>query len=229
MPTRTKRTYKTEREFWRLLHASTKAAALRRAAADRDLERIFNGRRESLKDFFEYLYEQFRKGSTRSTASNMEQFHPDAIPLILEHGIDYTPTTFEEWTYREKLQPLSGKCFFNSYFLMEESWERAIGDDPTLAYVEGVVMGAVVRPMLHAWNAIEGTTVGWDWSHYATTGWSCYFGVPFTYTEHQYIMQTAYDEQDCRSLFDRENFEEHRVPLMEVLARRKVQEREPAT
>ncbi|MES2994726.1 MAG: hypothetical protein V4681_01675 [Patescibacteria group bacterium] len=227
-----KRDYKTEKELWRMMFGPTKIAAIRREQADQNFREVFeDGHATSIREFLEPYAEDYRRMLRRRGLAwkHMTQFHPDAFPLLLKHGVDYEPYVFDDYMYREKIQPWAGKCFANSWFIVDNHARMKGPEDRSLTYVEGFLMGVLALPMLHAWNGLDGERpVAWDWSHYATTGWSRYFGIPFTKEEYDFIMQTAYGEPMIHSLFDRKNFERHRAPLLEVLSRRDNKEKPAA-
>lgn len=147
-----------------------------------------------------------------------DQVHPRAWDVILKHGKNYTPQSWAknkpwEWEY----QPLPRYCFKNSieYILIlrqQVPVSRA-------TYVEGLCVGPLVEPMLHAWNGVGFSGKCYDWSFYATTMFNRYFGVPFTLEEYQYINQGR-DLYTIRQMFRRDQFEEVEERVLAVLKKR---------
>jgi len=77
-------------------------------------------------------------------------------------------------------QPTFGACYGNAWALMRNT---------DVAYVEGIAVGALVRPMLHAWNcATLDSCRAVDWSHYAGSHWTRYIGVAFTRSEYDELL-----------------------------------------
>lgn len=182
------------------------------------------GHEASIRHLIERLAQPASTLTEADFFKRLTQIHPDAIPLLLAHGEDYTPKIFNDVAYREKLQPRWGQCFGNAWLIMDHA--RHFGKPPQ-SYVEGIVMGAQSFPMLHAWNT-RAPSEAFDWSLYATTGWTRYFGVPLTADEYEFVSHEAYGKRNVFPLFDREYFEKHQGPLEEVLSRRIRQQEKPA-
>ena len=92
-------------------------------------------------------------------------------------------------------EPKEGSCFENAWLLAQVDALEAIaatGKSKSVVYVEGIVFGSLVRPMLHAWNTcgLQGEEAI-DWTQYPVCEWSRYIGIPFTVSEVEAIYQVC--------------------------------------
>lgn len=144
--------------------------------------------------------------------------HPRALRLIIKHGIVYRPGVIENIYPRD---PRSGQCYANSCALMlGYNKERP---ESNIVYVEGLVVGAASFIMQHGWNAkgIDGRET-MDWTHYAATRWSYYFGIPFTEAEVREIARAAGHPDRMGAIFSSSWFTpEAEKCVRKILARRK--------
>lgn len=104
----------------------------------------------------------------------MEDVHPEAFEILLTYGRDYTPHLWG----KAPLNLKPDRCYENSWVIAQVHKQ--------LIYVEGIVAGAVIKPMLHAWNAVglEGRAA-MDFTQYTVSRWSRYLGIPFSIEEHE--------------------------------------------
>ncbi len=216
-------TFKTERESWDMLRGPRKRR-LRRHLAWR-LHKLTPNPRRVLEDCVHP--EVVRSLSSEPYGKYLPIFHPRAFALLLRYGKKYTPL---RWNNPPPFgEPLDGGCGANAWRLMHlhnSSLRRrpetvAKGKHP-MVYVEGLALGSVLYPMLHAWNARgrEGCEAI-DWTFYAGSAWIHYWGVPFTRTEAQTaftLIAPAYPR--AALLFERENFTRVEDYLTQLLAKR---------
>jgi hypothetical protein len=190
------------------------------------LRRFPKGHNESLRRFVEVCgHPRTRQAAVKSSprCAYLNGVHPRAWQLIACHGIDYKPATWESpWETSE-----SGKCYLNAWILMrmaheqrsEESEEgEYLRNNSPIAYVEGIVAGVLVYPMLHGWNAfgLEGAAA-YDTTHYAVCEWSRYIGIPFTKEEYETIRGRP---DGGIAFMSRQNFPRFESKLIDVLAGR---------
>lgn len=214
---------KNERARWRYLHADTKVAASRRVQLDKLFLELFpQGHETSVRFFvgepadgerdFDPPYEGFR------------HIHPRAFPILANYGLDYVPAETPAVMYEERaFQPRQGRCSENACVFMAEYNRCRQADDAALSYVEGILVGSNIYPMLHAWNELPGEKrVALDWTLYASSKWSRYFGVPFTQEEYARIGGRSL-------LFHRNNFERYETAILKLLeSRPRTNEETPA-
>ena len=120
-------------------------------------------------------------------------------------------------------EPRAGWCYENSLYMMESSYDDS-DESKRFVYVEGVTMGATVRPMIHAWNSYSdrgrGRNIAIDWTLFAVVKWNRYFGIPLTRDEYNRTMKCI-DKDCCASLIlTRKNFPLVKDYLIEVLKKR---------
>jgi hypothetical protein len=171
--------YENERVAW---HATWGDAD----KTDRDaLEALFrsyfpSGHRQSLRSVVEQFAERGveRVIKQHEKAIWLEHFDPRAFKFLSKYGTDYRPYRWPKWPDFGFGDPEYGMCFSNSWKLMAvyngayaspsvETHPRAKKGGRAL-YVEGLCMGAVSLPMLHAWNAIGlKSRIAFDWTHAA--------------------------------------------------------------
>jgi hypothetical protein len=201
----------------------------------RRARRMFpGGRAYSLRSFVEVLLSpQKRHLLKNSYFKFVRDIHPHALELLLEYGHDYKPSI---WRTRppDDLQPKPGRCFRNTYLLMcaqnlrqERLWEAGSTiSRPPSVYVEGLVVGAIVPPMLHAWNArgLNGVRAV-DWSHYAACHWSRYLGIPFTAEEQKQLSMAAGLYPKFLPFFHKKHFSIFEPHVAELLWQRRLEAR----
>lgn len=126
----------------------------------------------------------------------MEDVHPDAFEILLAYGEDYAPHLWEKAP--PNLRP--DRCYANSLVFAHVHKE--------LIYVEGIVVGAVIKPMLHAWNAVglKGRAA-MDFTQYSVSRWSRYLGIPFSLDEHKELCRlNGLPNNQSASLFHKQFF-----------------------
>jgi len=200
---------RNERARWRYLRADTKAAAARRHLLDSTFAGLFpHGLTESVRFLAEHR-------DFAPPYEGLEHVHPRAFPLLAAYGLDYTPMETPVVMYEERgFQPTQGRCSENACVFMVAGNSYREVDEPAISYVEGIVIGANIYPMLHAWNGLSTNRVAAiDWTLYATSRWSRYFGVPFTQEEYTHIGGRSL-------LFHRNNFERYEAAILELLESR---------
>jgi len=144
-----------------------------------------------------------------------EDMHPNVFSLLVKYGRPYTPV---RWLMspEEFLGGLFDKqCGRNASFFMNRSISP-------LVYVEGVVVGAMSYPLLHAWNSKSiMDSVAYDVSEYPVSHWCTYFGIPFRTEELAQAGELITGQRRGRSmLFKKENFPKVESYLEYILAKR---------
>lgn len=189
------------------------------------------GHAQSIRPFLEQCVDSIESGAVFEKGTNgyaLNEIHPRAFRLLIDYGVDYTPFAWDlERVRSSSLQPLPGQCFVNSYRMME----AANSQGPEFAgekmvYVEGVAIGALVPPMLHAWNAYgHAGTVAHDWSHYLGSRWSRYLGIPFTLEEHYELCSKVHPRKwKPVRLLHLTTFPKVEAHIQELLAARRAQD-----
>lgn len=176
------------------------------------------GHSTDIKGIFEDLALDVQSGKKfKYPFSYMRDVHPKAWPIILEHGKHYRPVSLsrekpQEW----ERQPLAGSCFLNAIEMVYMA--RELNNKSRAVYVEGFSIGPAVYPMLHAWVGSGFSGKCYDWTFYAITMFTRYFGVPFTYEEYKFMTEKP-DGSDfsCMMLFRRDNFKRVEGRMLEVL------------
>lgn len=189
----------------------------------RYFRRMFpKGHRESLRDALSlFAKEEGPKNlRRRNFFSDLFRLHPRAVDLLLKYGKDYRPKV---WNVKPP-EPESGQCYSNSWKMIEES-NLAEDESQRLVYVEGVVMGAMVRPVVHAWNSYYdesyGRNIAIDWTLFATVKWNRYFGIALTRDEYKKAAQIVFPGEDYSMLLlIKKHFPKVEDYLIEVLERR---------
>jgi hypothetical protein len=96
-------------------------------------------------------------------------------------------------------------------------------DEEEIVYVEGVVIGVLAQPMLHAWNAAGlSSTTARDWTQYLGSQWSRYIGIPVTQKEYWDMCTILHPDKPkrlCRLLY-RDTFPITGAYLTELLEKR---------
>jgi hypothetical protein len=192
--------FNSERSFWRSLRSSNRRSAARRRDLTRGFRKLFpKGHRTSLREFVEMCALGVQKNlfgkryqRYRGHFAFLSQIHPDAFSIIEKYGSDYVGG---KWKKPPPMgEPRWKGCFVNAWkwahgyaILLERHPERK--DRTPMVYVEGIVHGSVVKPMLHAWNALglNGATA-MDWTFYAGSHWIRYRGIPLTIEEQKELL-----------------------------------------
>jgi hypothetical protein len=209
---------KSEREAWKETYAPRNAYKRRRW--DRTFKRLFpKGHNTSLRPSVRRWAKPkvqlcfFR----RRHMKNLCQLHPRAFKLIAQYGIDYKPMRWRE----PPGDPRPRQCFWNSWQLVR-TWHKLTDEgregllDGPPQYVEGIVIGVLTSPMLHAWNAYGlGSKDALDFTCYAGSDWNRYLGIPFTREEYQALCGNR-----TVSLFHRKCFPHVEAQLKKLLAKR---------
>ena len=154
--------------------------------------------------------------------SDLFRLHPRAIHLLLVYGKHYIPKRFNS----PMPEPENDGCFRNSLQMMMSSHVNG-NDSEKLFYVEGVAVGPLIRPMLHAWNSPVdrrwGINVAIDWTLFSFAHWNKYFGVALTFDEFNGMAKILHPESDelCSlPLLNRKNFPLIEGRMIEVLEAR---------
>ncbi len=190
-----------------------KTSAPFRAIATRRFNQFFpKGHETSIRPLVQEILEHLESGQeVDDVARFMKELHPEMLRIIIRYGKDYAPRVWE----KRLPNPKKGRCFYNSCRLAEfsKSW-----DGEPYVYVEGVVFGALIRPMPHAWNAENrGDSIAHDWTHYTHCRWSRYLGIPFTLDEYK----SFFPDGPGRSIFHRGNFSvENKNKILSILEKR---------
>lgn len=125
----------------------------------------------------------------------MNTIHPAAFKLLATYGVYYMPFTLT----KALPEPERNRCFANSRVLALTNAH--------LCYVEGIVIGVLVCPMLHAWNAGgRNGTIAVDWTQYSICRWSRYLGIPLTLDEHSRVRRAARIGTRSAPIFNRKFF-----------------------
>lgn len=141
----------------------------------------------------------------------MKLVHPDAMDVLLKYGKDYSPVYWRT----PPPEPKPRSCFLNAWILSNSN-------NYSYVYVEGIAMGPVVPPMLHAWNTMRlRSTRAVDWTHYPITRWSRYLGIPLTKEEYAKLSRSSPLKGGIQLLFHKDHFTEKvRDTLIEILENR---------
>lgn len=98
-------------------------------------------------------------------------------------------------------------------------------NDPRLKpldYVEGIAVGPIVDPMLHAWNFFHDGRGMMDWTFYAGAHWTYYLGVAVSYEEYRALCACVYPGCQVMSIFSADTYSiKIRIALWKILQRRK--------
>jgi hypothetical protein len=158
----------------------------------------------------------------------LNDMHPDAFDFLARYGQDYRPFRWTSWPEFGLGIPEAGSCFVNSGRLMRAFNRSKRGSSvdafpkwkarADAVYVEGLCLGAISLPMLHAWNAIGvAGKVAFDWTHAAACSWDRYFGFPLTETEYGELSETLSDKPlRYTNIFERTKFPRIRERLCEI-------------
>ncbi len=210
---------KHERGVWESLYGSDSACKQGLLETQKAFKSLFEQSHDTdIKGIFEDLALDAQSGRQfEYPFMYMKDVHPKAWSIILGHGKHYRPVSLakdnpQEW----ERQPLSGSCFLNSIEMVYMA--RELNKESRAVYVEGFSIGPVVYPMLHAWVGSGFAGKCFDWTFYATTMFTRYFGVPFTYEEYKFMTANTYGRDfSCMMLFRKDNFELVEGKMLEVL------------
>jgi len=223
--------FESELEAWETIHGPSEEAKQVRRDTRRAFRDLFpNGHNESVRGFVGAVAEQAEKGADLKKAistAHLAQVHPRALRLIADHGIDYRPFSWRKFRPETKeVQPRSRGCFLNAHYMMRISRE-ARAPRWQWVYVEGIALGPLVFPMLHAWNAVGvGGSVARDWTFYSGTRWTRYLGIPLTAEEHEKCRHLAHPRKPMfHLLLDKPHFPKVESYLKELLAERAERQR----
>jgi hypothetical protein len=211
-----------EREIWHGLYGDSAECKEARTEARRQFNTLFPfGHRTTIRNIIE---EQAGKAATEQGFEYLFRYlsdvHPRAWEIILKHGKDYRPISWRRSTPQnldDNLQPIAGVCYRNAIKFIYNV--RALDPKTRAVYVEGFAMGPLVYPMLHAWNGKGFSGTAADFSFYAVTMLTRYFGIPFTLEEYKHIVGVPPDSDEITTslLFHRKKFERFEEQILEVL------------
>jgi hypothetical protein len=219
--------FKSARDAWNEIHGSTsRARAVRRDIKERFRLCFPNGHEHSLRTYVISRANHALAGGSfkeSSVSNKLEQAHPRALYLLGLYGSDYRPGSWKKYKPQNiAVQPQMGRCAYNSHFLRDirnEARRRGV----RWVHVEGIAMcPRVALPMLHAWNAAGLTSsLAMDWTWYAATEWTRYFGIPLTGQQYEKCRDLAgHSESTYRMLFDKDTFPKVEEYLEKILADR---------
>lgn len=179
----------TERERWNTYRIDTPEAIRYREILDARFASLFpKGDQEDLRDWVKVLIQWHKENPKDPNLAKLDSMHPEALEFLEQYGKNYKESVWEE---PAQTDPERGLCFSNAYRYMEavnllHDKHTASGKPEPfekLVYAEGIIIGSLTIPMLHAWNAegVDGN-IAVDWSLYATK-WKKYFGISLTKDE----------------------------------------------
>ena len=205
--------YRNEREAWEDLR--TPHAYETRAEIRKEFQSLFpHQHKTSLRSFISYLTDKKVLADVVSHQKGelLSDVHSDSLPIIEKYGVSYRPWCFHE---PPALEPKPYGCFENAYKLM------SVGN----LYVEGIIFGAVCKPMLHAWNVSPNRPrTAIDWTFYSGAHWIRYFGISLTKAEYTTLVANAFpelgDKRKVTTLFHVRDFERIKPHLVKLLERR---------
>ena len=213
----------TEQEAWSEFYGNSYECFRARKKAGLAVKNLFP-KDGSLRLFIDELYRNYvlqNKVFIQKGLRYLNDVHPKAWELILKYGKDYHPRSFKfTKPHKSRLQPVKSKCHANSYKKMCIC--NRISKTTLVTYVEGFAAGARVVPMLHAWNGEGVSDTAIDWTFYATTVWTRYFGISFTHDEYNFITSNSNGESSVHFLFDKAHFENVESKILEILESRAV-------
>ncbi len=232
MGSRSPKHARCERDWWNWLNGKGRRHAIRRNKIKRQ-DRYLKRARFTAEDLLQFTIEGLAQGKSISPESSMGgllDIHPEAFRFLRRWGRIYQN---HEW----KKPPLWGepvrkKCFLNSaslaerqrrHFKKRKNLVRSVRHLRQLVYVEGVVYGPLVNPMLHAWN-VQGINgrVAIDWTFYAFNHVVRYFGIPFSIEEHQRLCKVSSRNTKAMTFFHRKYFTPRmRTEMIKILLARK--------
>jgi hypothetical protein len=218
--------FQSELEAWETIHGPSEEAKQIRRETRRAFRNFFpNGHDESIRAFVASVASMAERGAELKkevSTAHLAKVHPRALRFIAKHGIDYRPFSWRKLKPETlKIQPISRGCHLNSHYMMRIHCEIR-SPRSHWVYVEGVALGPIVFPMLHAWNAvgIRGT-VARDWTFYSGTQWTRYLGIPLTSEEHEKCRRLAHPRKPMyHLLLDKPHFPKIESYLKDLIAER---------
>lgn len=203
---------KTQKQHWEYLQS--KKSSHFRGSLTRRFNVIFpRGHRTSIRPIVRAYARYICKGKTfpeNSIHKLMGDIHPEAFEILLTYGKDYIPHLWGKAP--PSLRP--DRCYANSWVLAQVHEQ--------LIYVEGIVVGVVIKPMLHAWNAVglEGRAA-MDFTQYSVSRWSRYLGIPFSLEEHAELCRLNGLPDSMAPLFHKRYFTaQAKARLISILEKR---------
>jgi len=222
-----KRTFDLARWEWDQYHGnSEKCTLLRAQMATRFKEMFPQGHNANMAPAVTKLAEEAKVGKTfHGNMSGLNMIHPRAWDLILKFGKNQKPSSYlKHDPHLCDLQPMDNCCFDNALKVIRIN--RHIADDSKATYVEGISFSPTSGTMLHAWVGSGYSRKCADWTLYASTQWTRYFGISFSLEDYERIVCTAKTEVPmCQLLFKRESFPVFENLLWEILEKRPQQYR----
>ena len=212
--------FKTEREAWEAVYGPNRDPSIRQQFEAEYAERFGNLGDNWMRQFARAcaLPEVQASFEDSPRMRHLPQIHPRAFDIIAQYGTEYMPQVFSKPCIKDVPE---GQCFRTAWASME-AWHTPDEEDtdstPTkpLLYVEGIVVGSAVIPMLHAWNIFgPNGTKAFDWSLYSVCEWNRYIGIPLDRLEHREIFKGR-----ATSLFARNTFEYTEEKLLQILSAR---------
>ena len=118
---------------------------------------------------------------------DFKRIHPLAFRLLEKFGTIYRPKL---WNRPPSFgEPVLKSCSLNSSRLML-SHNSVEGINSPLVYVEGITLGVLLPPILHAWNAKGlNSEEAIDWTFYTASRWNVYLGIALTEEEYMTLQQ----------------------------------------
>ncbi|OGC85157.1 hypothetical protein A3F55_01915 [Candidatus Adlerbacteria bacterium RIFCSPHIGHO2_12_FULL_53_18] len=216
--------WKSEREVWDFFHSEEGKGAAE--SNQHFFRKLFPaGHRQSIRPDIALVGKMTNKERWGYIAEHkpflnwFREIHPHAFAFLVRYGKNYAPIIMgapPSWG-----EPGWATCYYNSLLLMTAVNKKR--RRRPLVYVEGIVMGALAHPMLHAWNAysLEGRQA-LDWTHYFGSRWSRYLGIPFTEGEYERLRKDiAPKKKDLvLSLYSKKNFPKVEEMLLNILETR---------
>lgn len=232
---------KTEEAMWKRFNGTGHRHAIRRGVMrDKTAEMFEKG--VSVKGTFLAAVRRFLgnghefRPNTRSR--HLGEVHPSAWRYFEMYAVEYRPFA---WTQQPPMgEPKRKKCFLNAMVLayIHNEVEQEKGHKPRtkvgrtngrhkLYNVQGIALGPLVPAMLHGWNAWGPSKAKViDWTFYAASKWTRYFGIPLTYEETTEISKIKGPETHLVSVFSKDTFDlKIRLALTRVMHRRRQAEK----
>lgn len=226
--------FSSERVAWNRLHGNGRRCAITRRRLREQYDLLFPKELENyhVQLFLECMGTFLGNGGEFTTDTYGEylvSIDRDALRLVTRWGKSYAPYV---WYGQPTMgEPQSCECFRNAYRLMtghnkiRAKRKLQACRSSEMRYAEGIVMGAATIPMLHGWNVhrTDGEDIAIDWTFYATTRWSKYWGIEFSPEEYAELARVRHPKRKFpHSFFYRGQFNLRiKIKIMQVLARRK--------
>jgi hypothetical protein len=208
-----------ERGVWESLYGSDPSCKETLSATREAYTELFSKwHRNDIKGLWDELAQTAAAGEKfKYPFEYLDDVHPRAWDVISTYGKHYIPMSWKRQKPQEwRRQPRSRYCALNSIETIH--FARAQEPRSRAVYVEGFVMGPLVNPMLHAWNGIGFTGKCVDWSFYASSPFTRYFGIPFTFEEYKFMTQKPESNNfTVFVLFRKDNFKRVEEKMLEVL------------